>query len=160
MRQENIFRTGQVLQTVKSGAPCKEYDYFSLARTLGSCQVEGEDFALNATCFSFAQGIMSPDNMEKFLGRMGVDVSWDSFGAEGAIREVVGERGTRACAKAVRESMGFLVKGRNIVSHTGSLDGELDNETVLRFTRLLPLVCSVLVKEVGKQLDEQVYQDS
>ena len=102
---------------------------------------------------------MSPDNLEKFLGRVGVNVNWDRFGAEGSIKEVMGETGTRACAKAVREAVDFLVMGRNVVSHTGSLDGELDDRTVLKFTRLLPPLCSVLVKEVGKQLDEQVEQD-
>ncbi len=160
IRHENVFRTGQVLQSVKGGTTYREYDYIDLARTLGSCHEGGADFALNATCFSFSHGIMSPENMGRFLGRMGVAVDWDRFGAEGSIRELMGEQRTRACAKAVRESMEFLVKGRNIVSHTGNWEGELDDKTVLKFTKLLPPLCSVLVNEVGRQLDEQVYQES
>lgn len=139
LRRENIYWTGQVLQTVKSTGARGEYDYTNLARALGTC-VSGElKFSLNASCFSFSHGIMGPDNMERFLDRMGVRVDWDRFGGEEQMKDVMGERRTRDCTRAVRRTVESLVRMRNIVSHTGSFDADASTDQVSQYTKLLPL---------------------
>ena len=151
--EENIYRTGQVLQTVKAKRAESRYDFIALARTLGSCDRTSGSFSLNAECFSFGQGIVSPGGIENSLARVGVSLNWDQFGADAAVRSVLGEMRTRDCAKAARVAVEELVKARNVVSHTGGLEIEVGEDEVFKYTRFLLPFCGVLVKEVGKQLD-------
>jgi len=151
--RENIFRTGQVLQTVKGGGVRKDYDYTELARALGSCSAGTVDFSLNEVCFSFSQGVMSAPNIESLLQRLSVRVDWDRFGENADIRKICGERKTRDCSVAVQRSVSALVNTRNVVAHTGGLDMEVRQEDIETYIKLLPPFCSVLIAEVGRQLD-------
>ena len=151
--EENIYRTGQVLQSVRAKRTIRKYDFMELARNLGSCDMAGGLVTLNAECFSFEQGSASPDSIDSSLARVGVRLDWDRFGACSEIQNVLGESRTRDCANAAREAVENLVRTRNLVSHTGGLDIEVSEEDVLRYARFLPPFCGVLVKEVGKQLD-------
>ena len=151
--EENIYRTGQVLQTVKAKRGQRKYNFIALARALGACDGNSGSISLNAECFSFGQGIVSPDGIESSLARVGVKLNWDRFGSDAAVRSVLGETRTKNCAKAARSAVEELVRARNVVSHTGGLEVEVDEEEVFKYTRLLPPFCEVLVKEMGKQLD-------
>jgi len=150
---ENIYRTGQVLQTVKTQRTTTNYDYIALAKSLGSCDKDSATLMLNAECFSFGQPIVSPDGIENALARVGVSLNWDRFGADSVVKNVLGQSKTRDCAKAAKGAVEDLVEARNIVSHTGALEGELSEQDVCKYARFLPPFCGVMVKEVGKQLD-------
>lgn len=152
---ENIYRTGQVLQTVKNKKTNRKYDFIALAKRLGSHDEGSGTLLLNAECFSFGHAIVSPEGIENALARVGVSLDWDRFGANSMVRDVLGQTKTRDCAKAVRGTVEDLVKARNMVSHTGGLEGELTEEDVCRYARFLPPFCGVMVKEVGKQLDRK-----
>ena len=155
IRQENVFRTGQALQTVKDPGNWAEYDYMGLAKSLGSCEDGSIDYSLNARCFTFAQKVMSPTNIDLLLERIGVRLNWDCFGRDDDIKRTFGQTRTRDCSKAVRESVGFLVRVRNVASHTGDLDVELEKQHIDMYVKLLPPFCAILVAEVGKQLEKR-----
>ena len=154
---ENIFRTGQVLQTVKTGSRTTgiEYDLSELAQGLTSCLPPNLPLSLNAACFSFGHGIVTPDNLDKLLDRLGVNLDWDRFGADTRIQKILGQTHTRDCSKETRRAVEALVRDRNIVSHTGDLNRDLVAEEVEKYTRLLPAFCEVLTVEVGRQMDKK-----
>ena len=151
--RENIYRTGQVLQTVKGGLARREYGYTELARALGSCSAGTANFSLNEVCFSFSHGVMSPPNIESLLRRLSVSVDWDRFGENNDIRRVCGESRTRDCSIAVQGWIRSLVNVRNVAAHTGGLNIEVTQEDMETYIGLLPPFCSVLISEVGRQLD-------
>ena len=152
---ENIFRTGQVLQTVKAQRTSRSYDFMALADALSSCKVGSKGISLNAVCFPFEHGIVSLGNIDTLLKRLGVILDWDCFGSNAQIKYVLGEQGTRKCSKEVKKAVSELVDARNVISHTGGLQLEKHVEDVRKYTRLLPAFCSVLAAEVGKQMDEK-----
>lgn len=156
IRDENILRTGQVLQTVNKEKSKPEYDFVELAQALGSCREKSSNFSLNATCFSFAHGVVSPYNIDKLLSRVGVILNWDKFGANVEIQSVLGNKRTRDCAKSLRSEVETLVRIRNDIAHTGKLDIDVGMNELLKYTKLLPPFCDVLVDEVGKQIDKSV----
>ena len=158
--KENIFRTGQVLQTVKTQRTPRSYDYIALARALGACKVGSTEVLLNAECFPFEHGIVSPENINKLLERLGVALNWDRFGSNREIKDALGEQKTRECSKAVQKAVSELVDARNIVAHTGGLELEKNVEDVRKYTRLLPPFCCVLTNEVGEQMDRKFGAES
>ena len=157
---ENIFRTGQVLQTVKVQKTSRSYDFIALADALSSCKVGSTEISLNAECFPFQHGIVTPGNIDKLLARLGVTLNWDRFGSDAEIRDALGEQKTRECSKAVNRAVTELVDARNIVSHTGGLELEKNVEDVRKYTKLLPPFCAVLTQEVGKQMDKKFGAES
>lgn len=99
---------------------------------------------------------MSPANLTRVLGRLGVSLQWDSFGRDSQIRAVLGLPRTRDCAKAIEADVENLAVDRNSIAHTGQTQRSRDIEDVRRYVRVLPRSCLVLTEQVAKQMDSRL----
>ena len=157
---ENVFRTGRAYLTAKRQRGHIEFDFPDLARTLAKCRPGNPEFVLNAECFRYEVGVVSPSNLSRALARLGVDLEWDSFGRDEHIREVLGFTGTRQCAKAMEKEVEDLVIDRNSIAHTGQTRTSRDFDDVRRYARVLPRFCLVLTEQVARQVDARLRRDS
>ncbi len=154
LAEENVYRTGIALQSIRRPLAHTSYDFQALAANLATCS-GGDTFLLNASCFTTGHGVLNAENIAKLFGRISIEIQWDSFGRDQALRDILEETGTRECATATRAFLDQLASNRNRVAHTGGLAsppaiGELTN--VIEF---LDRFSSLLLEEVAQQLQKK-----
>ena len=153
---ENIFRTGRAFLSIKRNERSMDFEFASLAENVVSCELGKGAFVLNGLCFRYELGVITPENFDKGMGRLGIRVNWDRFGGDPEIKKVLGMTKTRECTKQLRKEIVALVRDRNAIAHAGCADSSRSVVDVCRYTRLLPRFCVVMTEQVGKEMDVMV----
>jgi RiboL-PSP-HEPN len=152
LTQENIFRTGKALQSIKGTRSHDRYEYSSLARNLGTCIPGSGRYTLNAACFSAEPGILTPTNIDQMFQRIGINLDWDKFGSNSALKRLLGEPRTRDCKYAVQKLLRDIVTKRNTVAHSGGLGIVVDDSEFQLIIEFIPVFCTELVEHVAAKL--------
>lgn len=153
---QNTLRTGHALITIGQPLDHLDMDYFELSKNIGTCRPGIAEFVLNANAFTTALSSISPKHLEEILKRIDVELSWDDFGKDSALRQMFNEKDTRRTAKAVQAHLEKFVRTRNRLAHTGSggiiiTDDQLDD--YLQFFRLFAKrLVEVLKQRLPKEL--------
>ena len=155
LTNENIFRTGVALQSIRGTRSHLKFEYSLLARNLGTCAIGADSYVLNAQCFSFGHGILTPTSIDHLFQRIGVELDWDRFGANSKLKALLGEPRTRDCTKATRNFLEDLVTKRNVVAHSGGLEIVITDNEFERVKNILPIFCTILVEQVATQLQSK-----
>ncbi len=146
---QNIFRTGQALQTVFEPLDHLDFDYELLCRNLGTCCKGVSSFTLNADAFSMYISSVAPNHLVEVMKRIGVSLEWDHLGQDAQMQKLFNKGGARETAKAIQSWLSTFVKTRNKISHGGTggvLVTQADIEQMLVFFRLFSKVLSSVIQ--------------
>ena len=155
-KDENVYRTGAALQTIKEPLDYMNFDYEALAKNLGTCFSGSGQAVLNAEAFALFLTIISPKNLCEALKRIGIELRWDDFGRVQALQNALEKNAARETAKAIQDFLKRFGQTRNKIAHTGSggiVVTEADFRQLLTFFRAFASALrSITETELAKRL--------
>lgn len=158
IKNENIYRSGIALQTIREPLDYLDFDYESMSKNLGTCFSGSGQAVLNAEAFAVFLSIISPKNLDDALKRIGIDLKWDDLGRLGPLQKALDRDATRETAKAIQDFLKRFGQTRNKIAHSGSsgvVVTELDFEQLLRFFRVLaPALAAIAETALAKRLEK------
>ena len=156
IKNENIYRTGVALQTIKEPLDYMNFDYEVLGKNLGTCFSGSGQAVLNADAFAVFLSITSPKNLVDALKRIGIDLHWDDLGRVQALQKSLEKSATRETTKAIQDFLRGFGQTRNKIAHTGSggiVVTDSDFQQLLNFFRAFARALqSVTEAELAKRL--------
>ena len=155
LQNENIFRTGVALQSIRKPSDYYKIEYYKLVDNLGTCVRGNDNFILNCEVFSFNHGVLTPDNIDKLFARIGIEIKWDTFGGNPNLKSLLGETRTRDCTKSVKQYISESVKKRNVIAHTGMTGEQVTKEELDMVARFISLFADVLYKYIADQIEQK-----
>jgi hypothetical protein len=155
LKQQNIYRTGQTLQTIMQPLDHLDIDYEGVGKNIGSCVTGAATFTLNADAFTAIMASVTPKHLGNLLQRVGFSLNWDDLGRDTALQTLLNKRRTTDTKKQIQEDLQSFIRKRNRVAHSGNggvAVSDTDIEALIGFLRPLTKVLAALVAaQIGKR---------
>jgi hypothetical protein len=156
IKLQNVFRTGQALQTIFEPPDHLNFDYEMLGAKLGGCVKGSKAFELNADAFTIYVSSIAPPHLEEVLKRIGLELNWDHIGQDNDLQKFFDEKGAHSTGKAVQHFLAEVIRKRNKIAHSGSGGVAISDSEFTQTIKFFRFFSEALSKTVGESLAKSV----
>jgi hypothetical protein len=122
--------TGRALGTVFEPIDYLPFDFDRLSSSLGTFVATSQSVSINGDAFSIRDGNLSPDDVDHFLVRLGLELAWAEVGADKKLQKIFEASSKTAAGQAARGFLYTAVKTRNKVAHSQGAVIELSGQEI------------------------------
>lgn len=140
--------SGRILIRVHDQPEYLHVDLYEIARRLGTCNLESNNFELNDDALTNIPKLTQLTEFIKCLTDFGFNINIDRIAAFKDVKQALNVSGTRGASKQLTKALDVAVKNRNRIAHTGSVAADVTQQSLEALVTLLrsiaDSICSCL----------------
>lgn len=150
---ENIYRSGQALVTVKNPLVQHNFNYGDIAKNVSRTCEDDADVFLNSDAMTMSIGNITAENIDNLFRRVAIPIGWDAISNDRDLMKLHGVKRVRDSANATKQVLSDMVTNRNRIAHEGAHASDVtlpDLEFQLKFIRIFSLIFLAHIEKNAK----------